>query len=96
MLDERIIQVTLIHAIHHPPHSSTPIYRQIIEQVERQVASGQLAKGSTEPSVRAVAQGARHQPDDGQAYSLLEAQGLLVRLRGVGMAVAQPNRHAPA
>lgn len=79
------------------PHSSTPIYRQIIEQVERQVASGQLAKGTELPSVRAVAQEHAINPMTvSKAYSLLEAQGLLVRLRGVGMAVAQPNRHAPA
>ncbi len=71
-------------------HAATPIYRQIVEQVQRQIASGQLPAGAELPSVRAVAQEHAINPMTvSKAYSLLEAQGLLVRLRGVGMAVAQ-------
>lgn len=82
-------------AIH--PHSSTPIYRQIVEQVQRQIASGQLVTGAELPSVRAVAQEHAINPMTvSKAYSLLEAQGLLVRLRGVGMAVAQPAQRGSA
>ena len=68
---------------------STPIYRQIVEQVQRLVASGQVPAGAELPSVRAVAlQHAINPMTVSKAYSLLEAQGLLERRRGVGMVVA--------
>jgi GntR family transcriptional regulator len=38
------------------PHSSVPIYQQLIEQVRRLVTSGQLAPGAELPSVREMAQ----------------------------------------
>ncbi|MGH8260690.1 MAG: GntR family transcriptional regulator, partial [Steroidobacteraceae bacterium] len=37
------------------PSSGVPIYRQLIEQVRRMVASGQLTPGTELPSVRDVA-----------------------------------------
>ena len=71
------------------PNSANPIYRQIVEQVQRLVASGQLPPGADLPSVRAVAlQHAINPMTVSKAYSLLEAQGLLERRRGVGMVVA--------
>ncbi len=71
------------------PQLATPIYRQVVEQVQRLVAGGQLRPGDELPSVRAVAE--RHAINPmtvSKAYSLLEAEGLLERLRGVGMVVA--------
>jgi GntR family transcriptional regulator len=71
------------------PSSPTPIYRQVIDQVRRLVAGGQLRAGDELPSVRSVAE--RHAINPmtvSKAYSLLEAEGLLTRRRGVGMAVA--------
>lgn len=74
------------------PASTTPIYRQIVEQVHRLVASGQLAAGGDLPSVRAVAlEHAINPMTVSKAYSLLEAQGVLERRRGVGMVVAAQN-----
>src|SRR4051812_49218202 len=71
------------------PHHATPIYRQVVEQVQRLVASGQLAPGADLPSVRAVAESHAINPMTvSKAYSLLEAQGLLTRRRGLGMVVA--------
>jgi GntR family transcriptional regulator len=71
------------------PTATTPIYRQIVEQVHRLVASGQLATGADLPSVRAVAlEHAINPMTVSKAYSLLEAQGVLERRRGVGMVVA--------
>ncbi|MBC7621266.1 MAG: GntR family transcriptional regulator [Candidatus Saccharibacteria bacterium] len=71
------------------PNSANPIYRQIVEQVQRRVASGQLPPGADLPSVRAVAlQHAINPMTVSKAYSLLEAQGVLERRRGVGMVVA--------
>ena len=71
------------------PQLATPIYRQVVEQVQRLVAGGQLGAGAELPSVRAVAE--RHAINPmtvSKAYSLLEAEGLLERRRGVGMVVA--------
>ncbi len=77
------------------PRSPTPIYRQVIDQVRRLVAGGQLRAGDELPSVRGVAE--RHAINPmtvSKAYSLLEAEGLLTRRRGVGMAVAEGARPA--
>lgn len=72
------------------PAAVTPIYRQIVDQVRRLVASGQLSAGAELPSVRTVALHHAINPMTvSKAYSLLEAQGLLERRRGVGMVVAQ-------
>ncbi len=71
------------------PASPVPIYRQIVDQVRRLVAGGQLQPGQELPSVRAVAQQHAINPMTvSKAYSLLEAEGVLTRRRGVGMAVA--------
>ena len=80
------------------PTSPTPIYRQIVEQVRLLIASGQLRGGDELPSVRAVALLHAINPMTvSKAYSLLEADGVLTRRRGVGMVVAdaapaQPNK----
>ena len=72
------------------PSASVPIYRQIIEQVRRMVAGGLLKPGDDLPSVRTVAvQHAVNPMTVSKAYSLLEAQGLVQRVRGQGMVVAQ-------
>lgn len=69
--------------------SPEPIYRQIVEQVRRHVASGLWRAGDELPSVRAVAQLHSINPMTvSKAYSLLESEGLLVRKRGLRMAIA--------
>lgn len=66
-----------------------PIYRQILDQVRRQIAGGQLRTGDELPSVRAVAQEHAVNPMTvSKAYSMLETEGLLERRRGMGMVVA--------
>ncbi|NVJ51785.1 MAG: GntR family transcriptional regulator [Gammaproteobacteria bacterium] len=71
------------------PSSGVPIYRQIIEQVRRMVASKQLKPGAELPSVRSVAQSLAVNPMTiSKAYSLLEAEGVLQRQRGKGMIVS--------
>jgi GntR family transcriptional regulator len=72
------------------PNDALPIYRQIVEQVQRCIASGQCAAGDELPSVRALAQLHAINPMTvSKAYSLLEAQGLLERRRGMGMFIAE-------
>lgn len=78
------------------PNAPTPIYRQIVEQVRRMVASGQLKAGDGLPSVRAVALHHAINPMTvSKAYSLLESEHLVVRLRGVGMAIADAGAASP-
>lgn len=69
--------------------STEPIYRQLVEQVRRRVAGGQLTAGQELPSVRDLAQElAVHPMTISKAYSLLESEGLLERRRGLAMRVA--------
>lgn len=71
------------------PSSGIPIYRQVVEQVNRLVASGSLKAGDEVPSVRRVAGHFAVNPMTiSKAYSLLEATGVLERMRGKGMIVA--------
>jgi GntR family transcriptional regulator len=75
------------------PQSGVPIYRQILEQVRRMVASGQLQPGAALPSVRELAMSHAVNPMTiSKAYSMLEAEGLLERNRGKPMTVASQSR----
>jgi GntR family transcriptional regulator len=70
-------------------HSGQPIYRQVIDQVRRQIVARQLREGEPLPSVRDLAGQLRVNPMTiSKAYSLLEMEGLLQRRRGVGLFVA--------
>jgi len=70
--------------------SPEPIYRQLVEQVRRLVAAGQMAPGDALPSVREVAQALALNPMTvSKAYGLLEMEGVLARRRGMGMLVAE-------
>ena len=74
---------------HIQPSAALPIYRQIVEQLRRHVASGQWRAGDELPSVRALAmQHAINPMTVSKAYSLLEAEGLVERRRGQAMVVA--------
>ena len=69
--------------------SLDPIYRQLVDQVRRLVAGGQLAPGDSMPSVREIAQALALNPMTvSKAYGLLEMEGVLARRRGLGMVVA--------
>ena len=79
------------------PSAPTPIYRQIVDQVVRQIAGGSLRPGDELPSVRTVA--ALHAVNPmtvSKAYSQLEDQGLVQRQRGQGMVVAARTRRHTA
>jgi GntR family transcriptional regulator len=75
------------------PTSGVPIYRQLMDQVRRMVASGQLAVGAELPSVREVATEYTVNPTTiSKAYSLLEMEGLLQRHRGKPMTISTPRK----
>jgi len=72
--------------------SADPIYRQLVEQVRRLVAAGQLAPGDEMPSVREIAHALALNPMTvSKAYGLLEMEGVLARRRGLGMVVAESS-----
>jgi GntR family transcriptional regulator len=76
------------------PSSGVPIYLQLIQQVRRMVAGGQLTPGMELPSVRDIATEYTVNPTTiSKAYSLLESEGLLQRNRGKPMTIAA-GRHA--
>ncbi len=75
--------------------SAEPIYRQLIAQVRRCVASGQLRAGDELPSVRELAQALAVNPMTvSKAFGLMEAEGLLTRRRGLAMVVAEQHKRA--
>ena len=76
------------------PQSGTPIYRQLIDQITRLIAGGQLAAGTELPSVRELAELHAVNPMTiSKAYALLENEGLLERQRGKPMRVAARRRN---
>ena len=76
------------------PNSGVPIYRQIVDQVLALVASGTLRAGEHLPSVRQVARDAAVNPMTvSKAYSKLEVEGVVRRVRGQGMEVLPPSQN---
>ena len=73
------------------PRSGVPIYAQIVEQVKRQVASGELRPGEQLPTVRQLAVDLTVNPNTvARAYTELEREGVLATQQGRGTFVAQP------
>jgi len=79
------------------PESGIPIYRQLMDQIRRLIAAGQLQAGAELPSVRDLAvEHAVNPMTISKAYALLESEGLLIRNRGKPMTVAASRRsHQP-
>jgi len=77
------------------PTASEPIYRQIVEQLRRLIAGGQLVPGESLPSVRDVAGFHAINPMTvSRAYGIAESEGLLERQRGKGMVIATTHKAA--
>ena len=71
-------------------NSGVPIYRQVFDQVVREIDCGRLKKGELLPSVRQLATELGVNPMTiSRAWSLLETEGVVERKRGVGMIVAK-------
>ena len=65
--------------------SAVPVYRQIIDQIKYQIATGTLRAGDRLPSVRELAQRLPvNQNTVLKAYDLLAQEGLISRRQGDG------------
>ena len=72
--------------------SSTPIFRQIIDQVRLGVATGRLKEGDPLPSVRALAEQIVVNPNTvAKAYTELARDGVIATHQGKGVFVAAPR-----
>ncbi len=70
-------------------HAGTPVYRQIVDQVRFQVASGVLEAGRELPSTRGLASAHGLNPMTvSKAYAELEREGVLERRPGLPHVVA--------
>jgi GntR family transcriptional regulator len=70
--------------------STAPIYRQIVDQITRSVASGELAVGESVPSVRQLARELVITPKTvAKAYAELVDSGFLETQAGKGFFVAK-------
>jgi len=72
------------------PHSGVPVYRQIVDQIRFQVASGAARPGDELPSTRHLSAELGVNPMTvSKAYGLLEAEGVLERRPGRPLVVAE-------
>jgi GntR family transcriptional regulator len=72
------------------PSSGVPIYRQLMDQVRALLASRRLRAGDMLPSIRQLAADLEvNMMTVSKAYARLEAEGILERVRGTGMRVAE-------
>lgn len=70
--------------------SDVPIYRQILDQVCRAIATGQLSPGDQLPSVRTLAEDLVINPNTvRKTYADLVRQGVLESRQGIGVFVAR-------
>lgn len=74
--------------------SRTPIYEQIISQVEMHILLGDLVRGDLLPSVRSLSVELGVNPNTLQkAYAELERRGLCVSVPGNGRFITECARH---
>ena len=70
------------------PGTGVPVYRQVMDQVKRQIASGRLATGDELPSTRVLSTELGVNPMTiSKAYSFLEKEGVVERRPGRPVAV---------
>ena len=74
------------------PTDGVPIYMQIVQQIRRGVAPGELVPGEELPSIRALADQLVVNPNTvARAYRDLETAGVVTSSRGMGTYVADTN-----
>ncbi|MEI5907018.1 GntR family transcriptional regulator [Bacillus spongiae] len=74
-------------------NSGVPIYMQIVEQVEKQILTGQLKEGELLPSIRNLAHNLKISViTTKRAYDELEKKGLVNSVAGKGTFVSMSNQ----
>ena len=69
--------------------SNRPVYRQIIDQIKRDIAMGRLIKDEKLPTVRQLAAQLAINPNTiAKAYRQLEGEGIIVTRPGAGAFIA--------
>ena len=69
-------------------HGGIPIYRQVMDQVRRQILIGHLTVGEQVESVKSLSSRLKINPMTvSKAYGFLVEEGLLERRRGIGLFV---------
>lgn len=77
------------------PHNGIPAYRQIMDQIKLQIATGVLPAGTEMASTRGLSAELTLNPMTiSKAYSLLEREGVLERRRGQTLVVRERSRDA--
>src|SRR5579872_3874784 len=74
-------------------HNGVPAYRQIMDQIKFQIASGLLKPGNELPSTRSLAESLMLNPMTvSKAYSLLEAEKVVEHRPGMPLVVNKQDR----
>ncbi len=69
--------------------SGVPVYRQLVEQVRREVMLGRVHPGDQLPTLKEVVEALAINPNTvAKAYGELEHEGLVVRRQGLGTFIA--------
>lgn len=72
------------------PRDPLPLYEQIVRQIKFAIANGAARPGELIPSVRELARELTINPNTvARAYRELQSAGLIVPVRGTGLAVAR-------
>jgi GntR family transcriptional regulator len=75
------------------PGTSSPIFRQIIDQVRLAAVTGRLLPGAQLPSVRALAEQLVVNPNTvAKAYGELAREGIIDGQQGRGVFIAEPRQ----
>ena len=80
----------------HISSDGLPIYKQIVDQIQFRIMSGQLHAGDELPTIRGLAASLRVNPNTvARAYRELETEGLVEKRRTTGTYVAElPERRS--
>jgi len=71
-------------------HGGVPIYRQVMNQIRRQIVTGQMPAGEQLESVKNLSTRLKVNPMTiSKAYGFLVEEGLVARKRGIGLFVNQ-------
>jgi GntR family transcriptional regulator len=80
-------------ALHVSDEDPRPVFRQVVDEIQRSVAVGVLKPGDPLPAVRTLAKDLRVDPNTVQhAYRTLEQEGTVYVKRGIGTFVGAVAR----